>query len=126
MAQFHGLRYFMFNWPFLAAVIIITTNLILVLMVLLLTWYHCSDATWVTDARIKYAELRSRERRNTSSLNVSEATEERTPTRGRSSSSLMVDDEDLTVTDDAANIETVMTHEETGLRQKSAVDSTDA
>lgn len=53
-AQFTGLRYFMFHWPVLSAVIGTTTNLILILLVLLLSWYHWSDTTWVDDAREKF------------------------------------------------------------------------
>lgn len=53
-AQFTGLRYFMFHWPVLSAVIGTTTNLILILLVLLLSWYHWSDTAWVDDARDKY------------------------------------------------------------------------
>ena len=83
-AQFSGLRYFMFHWPVLSAVIGITGNLILILLVLLLSWYHWSDTAWVEDAREKSQRRREKEGRS--------------PDRQhgmRQKKSHLVDDEDL-------------------------------
>ncbi|KAK6623378.1 hypothetical protein RUM43_009230 [Polyplax serrata] len=39
-AHFTGLRYLMFHWPVLSAILGVGTNLFLILFVLLLSWYH--------------------------------------------------------------------------------------
>ncbi|CAG9790054.1 unnamed protein product [Diatraea saccharalis] len=42
-AHFAGLRYFMFNWPKLSALIGISTNLFFVTLIFILSWYHLQD-----------------------------------------------------------------------------------
>lgn len=39
-AHFTGLRYLMFHWPILSAVVGVAANLFLILFILLLSWYH--------------------------------------------------------------------------------------
>lgn len=39
-AQFSGLRYFMFHWPFVSATIGITSNLFFIAVVCMITWYQ--------------------------------------------------------------------------------------
>ena len=39
-AHFTGLRYLMFHWPILSAVVGIGFNLLLIIFVLLVSWYH--------------------------------------------------------------------------------------
>ncbi|EDX01352.2 uncharacterized protein Dyak_GE16266, partial [Drosophila yakuba] len=57
VADFTGLRYIMFNWPVLSAIVAISTNLFFILVVFLLSWYHWSDAKWLHSMQIKYARL---------------------------------------------------------------------
>eukprot|EP00099_Drosophila_melanogaster_P016361 NP_570012.1 seipin [Drosophila melanogaster] len=57
VADFTGLRYIMFNWPVLSAIVAISTNLFFILVVFLLSWYHWSDAKWLHSVQIKYARL---------------------------------------------------------------------
>ncbi|SPP89492.1 seipin [Drosophila guanche] len=57
VADFTGLRYIMFNWPVLSAIVAISTNLFFILVVFLLSWYHWSDASWLHSLQIKYARL---------------------------------------------------------------------
>ncbi|XP_016986519.1 seipin [Drosophila rhopaloa] len=47
VADFTGLRYIMFNWPVLSAIVAISTNLFFILVIFLLSWYHWSDASWL-------------------------------------------------------------------------------
>ncbi|XP_072933972.1 seipin [Epargyreus clarus] len=42
-AHFTGLRYYMFNWPKISALIGISTNLFFVSLVFILSWYHLQD-----------------------------------------------------------------------------------
>ncbi|XP_034109875.2 LOW QUALITY PROTEIN: seipin-like [Drosophila albomicans] len=56
-ADFSGLRYIMFNWPVLSAIVAISTNLFFILVVFLLSWYHWSDATWLRNMQIRYARF---------------------------------------------------------------------
>lgn len=42
-AHFTGLRYLMFNWPKISAVIGICTNLFFVSLIFILSWYHLQD-----------------------------------------------------------------------------------
>lgn len=39
-AHFTGLRYLMFHWPVLSAIVGIGTNLLMIIFVLLMSWYH--------------------------------------------------------------------------------------
>ncbi|KFB43523.1 AGAP003143-PA-like protein [Anopheles sinensis] len=57
IANFTGLRYLMFNWPVLSAIIGITTNLFFILIVCLLSWYHWDDTEWITDIRDRYQQI---------------------------------------------------------------------
>lgn len=100
-AQFTGLRYFMFHWPVLSAVIGTTTNLILILLVLLLSWYHWSDTTWVDEAKDKYQKRKG----------IKPTAVEGNKTTSKSH---LVDDDDLS----AADIDTISAKQE-GLRKRS-------
>lgn len=62
-AHFTGLRYIMFHWPILSAVVGIATNLFFILLICLLSWYHWADTTWIDSAKEKYKSIRSRSRR---------------------------------------------------------------
>uniref|UniRef100_A0A182QB60 Seipin n=1 Tax=Anopheles farauti TaxID=69004 RepID=A0A182QB60_9DIPT len=57
VANFTGLRYLMFNWPVLSAVIGITTNLFFILIVCILSWYHWDDTEWISDIRERYQQI---------------------------------------------------------------------
>ncbi|XP_052867229.1 seipin-like isoform X1 [Anopheles cruzii] len=57
VANFTGLRYLMFNWPVLSAIIGITTNLFFILIVCILSWYHWDDTEWITDIRDRYKQI---------------------------------------------------------------------
>ncbi|TDG40640.1 hypothetical protein AWZ03_012936 [Drosophila navojoa] len=80
-ADFTGLRYIMFNWPILSAIVAISANLFFILVVFLLSWYHWSDATWLHNLQIRYARLTNQLQKKSSSVILS------------SSSSLRDDDE---------------------------------
>ncbi|XP_039440988.1 seipin [Culex pipiens pallens] len=56
-ANFSGLRYLMFNWPILSAVIGIATNLFFILIVCLLSWYHWDDAEWIGEIKDRYQQI---------------------------------------------------------------------
>lgn len=56
-ANFSGLRYLMFNWPILSAVIGIATNLFFILIVCLLSWYHWDDAEWIVEIKDRYQQI---------------------------------------------------------------------
>uniref|UniRef100_A0A182RYB7 Seipin n=1 Tax=Anopheles funestus TaxID=62324 RepID=A0A182RYB7_ANOFN len=57
VANFTGLRYLMFNWPVLSAVIGITSNLFFILIVCVLSWYHWDDTEWISDIRDRYQQI---------------------------------------------------------------------
>ncbi|XP_053669998.1 seipin [Anopheles nili] len=57
VANFTGLRYLMFNWPVLSAVIGITTNLFFILIVCVLSWYHWDDSEWISDISNRYQQI---------------------------------------------------------------------
>uniref|UniRef100_A0A182S6R6 Seipin n=1 Tax=Anopheles maculatus TaxID=74869 RepID=A0A182S6R6_9DIPT len=57
VANFTGLRYLMFNWPVLSAIIGITTNLFFILIVCVLSWYHWDDTEWISDIRDRYQQI---------------------------------------------------------------------
>lgn len=98
MAQFTGLRYFMFHWPVLSAVIGTTSNLILILLVLLLSWYHWSDTAWVEDALEK-----SQKRKGLKARMSSEGKDRLGSKKDNRKSDLFDDDEDMS----AADIKTI-------------------
>lgn len=75
VAEFTGLRYIMYNYPVISAIVgrfwelfvlpvgkliyfyifsAISTNLFFLLVVFLLSWYHWSDATWLRNLQKKY------------------------------------------------------------------------
>lgn len=56
-ADFTGLRYVMFNFPAMSALVGISTNLFFILIVFVLSWYHWSDTTWVKNLQAKYMRL---------------------------------------------------------------------
>ncbi|XP_058452995.1 seipin [Malaya genurostris] len=56
-ANFSGLRYLMFNWPILSAIIGITTNLFFILIVCVLSWYHWDDTEWLVDIKDRYQQI---------------------------------------------------------------------
>ncbi|CAD7090577.1 unnamed protein product [Hermetia illucens] len=58
IADFTGLRYVMFHWPTVSAIIGISSNLFFILMIFLLSWYHWSDTKWIVDAREHYQKFR--------------------------------------------------------------------
>ncbi|XP_030373654.1 seipin [Scaptodrosophila lebanonensis] len=62
VADFTGLRYIMFNWPVLSAVVAISTNLFFILVIFLLSWYHWSwpEASWLQALQTKYTSLQRR------------------------------------------------------------------
>lgn len=118
-AQFTGLRYFMFHWPVLSAVIGTTTNLILILLVLLLSWYHWSDTAWVDDAREKYQERKGIKPKATGD-------DKQSPKKKKMTKSDLVDDEDMTDDPPASDIRTIsakQVEEPDGLRKRTVVTS---
>ncbi|XP_055608525.1 seipin [Uranotaenia lowii] len=56
-ANFSGLRYLMFNWPVVSAIIGITTNLFFILIVCMLSWYHWDDTEWLVEIKEKYQTI---------------------------------------------------------------------
>lgn len=76
-ANFSGLRYLMFNWPILSAVIGLSamsklrfiviwfdilfigilTNLFFILIVCVLSWYHWDDTEWLVDIKDRYQQV---------------------------------------------------------------------
>lgn len=52
-AHFSGLRYVMYNWPLLSAVVGILTNLFFIIIISLLSWYHWSDTNLIEDTKEK-------------------------------------------------------------------------
>ncbi|XP_063707850.1 seipin [Culicoides brevitarsis] len=66
-AHFTGLRYFMFHWPILSAVVGICTNLFVITIVCLMSWYHWSDngeqylEEKTTEGRRRFLRKRSRD-----------------------------------------------------------------
>lgn len=66
-ADFTGLRYIMFHWPILSAALGISTNLFFIMVIFILSWYHWSDTTWISEAREKYQKFR----KNKSDLSTS-------------------------------------------------------
>ncbi|XP_055547587.1 seipin [Wyeomyia smithii] len=56
-ANFSGLRYLMFNWPILSAIIGITTNLFFILIVCILSWYHWDDNEWMVEIKDRYQQI---------------------------------------------------------------------
>lgn len=113
-AQFTGLRYFMFHWPILSAVIGTTTNLILILLVLLLSWYHWSDTTWVDDARDKYQTRKG--------IKPKEGATEEEKRKVKQQKSNLVDDDDLTSGTDITTISAKQGEEKPdGLRKRASV-----
>ncbi|XP_065093350.1 seipin [Ochlerotatus camptorhynchus] len=56
-ANFSGLRYLMFNWPIMSAMIGILTNLFFILMVCVLSWYHWDDTEWLVDIKDRYQQI---------------------------------------------------------------------
>uniref|UniRef100_U5EVA8 Seipin n=1 Tax=Corethrella appendiculata TaxID=1370023 RepID=U5EVA8_9DIPT len=59
-AHFTGLRYFMFNWPVLSAVVGISTNLFFILIICMLSWYHWDDNEWLDEVRERYKRITQR------------------------------------------------------------------
>lgn len=79
-ADFTGLRYIMFNYPWMSAAVGgfqfyllyfienmikkssiftgVSTNLVFILIILILSWYHWSDTAWIKDAADKYRHAR--------------------------------------------------------------------
>lgn len=116
-AQFTGLRYFMFHWPVLSAVIGTTTNLILILLVLLLSWYHWSDTAWVDDARDKYQSRRGMIRSREGATEKEEKEK-----KARQQKSKLIDDDDLTPGTDITTISAKQGESEKpeGLRKRGA------
>ncbi|XP_014088691.1 seipin [Bactrocera oleae] len=89
VADFTGLRYIMYNWPILSAVIAISTNLFFILVIFLLSWYHWSDTTWLHNLRKKYGRITE-----TLQGKASKAIKSKSGFR---------DDEDLSFLDDKSN-----------------------
>lgn len=76
-ANFSGLRYLMFNWPIMSAIIGlpamttirfiviwfdilfigILTNLFFILIVCVLSWYHWDDTEWIVDIKDRYQQI---------------------------------------------------------------------
>ncbi|XP_053694818.1 seipin [Sabethes cyaneus] len=56
-ANFSGLRYLMFNWPILSAIIGITTNLFFIIIVCILSWYHWDDNEWMVEIKDRYQQI---------------------------------------------------------------------
>lgn len=56
-ANFSGLRYLMFNWPIMSAVIGILTNLFFILIVCVLSWYHWDDKEWILEIKDRYQQI---------------------------------------------------------------------
>ncbi|XP_037813828.1 seipin [Lucilia sericata] len=59
VAEFTGLRYVMYNYPVISAIVAVSTNLFFLLVVFLLSWYHWSDATWLRNLQKKYNSFTS-------------------------------------------------------------------
>ncbi|XP_017483445.1 PREDICTED: seipin isoform X1 [Rhagoletis zephyria] len=89
VADFTGLRYIMYNWPILSAVVAISTNLFFILVIFLLSWYHWSDTTWLHNLRKKYGRITETLQSKTS--------------KAIASKSGFRDDEDLSFLDDKSN-----------------------
>lgn len=58
-ANFSGLRYLMFNWPIISAVIGILTNLFFILIICVLSWYHWDDTEWIVEIKDRYHQILS-------------------------------------------------------------------
>ncbi|CAD6991689.1 unnamed protein product [Ceratitis capitata] len=86
VADFTGLRYIMYNWPIISAVVAISTNLFFILVIFLLSWYHWSDTTWLHNLRQKYGRITE--------------TIQRKASKAIESKSGFRDDEDLNFLDD--------------------------
>ncbi|XP_055849427.1 seipin isoform X2 [Episyrphus balteatus] len=56
-ADFTGLRYVMFNFPAMSALVGVSSNLFFIMIVFVLSWYHWSDTTWVKNLQAKYMQL---------------------------------------------------------------------
>ncbi|XP_055902254.1 seipin [Eupeodes corollae] len=56
-ADFTGLRYVIFNFPAMSALVGISSNLFFIMIVFILSWYHWSDTTWVKNLQAKYMRL---------------------------------------------------------------------
>ncbi|XP_055638173.1 seipin [Toxorhynchites rutilus septentrionalis] len=56
-ANFSGLRYLMFNWPVLSALIGIISNLFFIVIVCILSWYHWDDTEWIVEIKGKYQQI---------------------------------------------------------------------
>lgn len=55
-AHFTGLRYVMYNWPLLSAVVGILTNLFFIVIISLLSWYHWSDSNLIEETKERLSE----------------------------------------------------------------------
>lgn len=56
-AHFTGLRYIMFHFPVLSALVGIAGNLMFIVMIGLLCWYHWDhEMEWIEEAKKKYAQ----------------------------------------------------------------------
>ncbi|GAB0086172.1 Seipin [Sergentomyia squamirostris] len=93
-AQLSGLRFFMFHWPILSAVIGVSTNLFVILLICLLSWYHWSDTSWIEEAREKYRAMKVEETESTTPKH------EEVSTTSRDDSHSFIDDEDLSMIED--------------------------
>ncbi|KAH8240545.1 hypothetical protein KR038_008197 [Drosophila bunnanda] len=98
VADFTGLRYIMFNWPVLSAIVAISTNLFFILVIFLLSWYHWSDASWLHSLQIKYARLTNTLQPGSAASSVI------LPSAIRRSASSLRDDDLLAFADDKSDI----------------------
>lgn len=100
-ADFTGLRYIMFNFPAMSALVGISSNLFFIMIVFVLSWYHWSDTTWMKNLQAKYMRL--------SGISKSNRTPARRRLKGNSDSPALsdksvVDDDDLSFLDDKKSI----------------------
>ncbi|XP_065354905.1 seipin [Calliphora vicina] len=114
VAEFTGLRYVMYNYPVISAIVAVSTNLFFLLVVFLLSWYHWSDTTWLRN-------LQKKLNRFTSTLQHSAS---RVLMPSKSSTNLQDDDELSFLDDEKSNVSDEIddisgtTKGETALRQR--------
>lgn len=90
-AHFTGLRYIMFHFPVLSALVGIAGNLMLIVMIGLLCWYHWDhEMEWIEEAKKKYIH-------ETKSSSKSSEDDQRQEYSQQSTDKSIIDDENLSI-----------------------------
>lgn len=56
-ANFYGLRYLMYEWPILSAILGIVTILFFLVIVCILSWYHWDESEWLVEVKERYQQI---------------------------------------------------------------------